>query len=175
MRRQYLLVKSFFVRNYEAIKLGLLAAILLTTLFMLNGQARTMKEILNINEQIKTLVNNDNIAREEARAQSQARDEVIIKYLKCIALIKPENRTQANIQECVDHAKVQTTNGQRDIADVTPSTSSPESEPPVVSRQTPTTSEPPEQPKPQPEPEPDTICTIPVVSRVVFDLILGRC
>lgn len=151
----YRATRIFFIRNYEAIKLGLLAAILVTTLMMLNNQTRTLREVLNVNEQvlkvseqIKTLIASDGNAREEARAQSQARDEVIIQYLKCIALIKPENRTSANIQECVDSARVQATTPSRDTQ--TPPIAVPQQQQSETPRQNPTTSGPPDQPAQEP-------------------------
>ena len=145
MKRAYLVVRSFFVRNYEAIKLGLLGAIFVTTIMMLNNQTRTLQEVLNVNEQIKIVLQNDTIAREDAIEQSRSRDEVIIRYLECIALIRPENRTPENIRACVDSARVDISGSVQTPAEVTPAqpviTPQQATPPP---RQEPTTSEPPE-------------------------------
>ena len=147
--RAYLRLRVFFTRNYEAIKLGMLSALFVVSIIMLNNQAQQMGQILEINEHMKALVERDSIHREEYRKESKERDERVILFLRCLVVIPYGQRDEANFNRCVDN-----------LGQVTSSVNTPEIAPEPAReerraiitptprqdtpRQEPTTSEPPE-------------------------------
>lgn len=149
--RAYLKLRVFFTRNYEAIKLGMLSALFVVSILILNNQAQQMAQILEINEHMKALVEQDSIHREEYRKESKKRDERVILFLRCLVLIPYGQRDETNFNRCIDNfgqvtgsvntpeiAPEPAREGDERRATITPT---PRQDTP---RQEPTTSEPPE-------------------------------
>lgn len=133
-------IQSWFIRYRGSLAIGVMAGVLLSNLYILHRQNELSSQILTVSEQIKNQIISDNKARKDARKDSQASDDIIINYLRCIALIHPEKRTETNIQDCVNTAKApqQSTSSQSVV---------PDKSDPSPPRQEPTTSEPPDRPK----------------------------
>lgn len=151
MNQIYRQSRLFFAKNYDAIKLGVLFGLLIANIMLINNQAQTMRQILNINERLETLVRQDAESRETARAEAEKRDERIIAFLRCIALIPYGERDETNFNECVEGfgtvKRTQNTpapKNNRERNNKATTVPTPQSIPP---KQEPTTSEPPEPPE----------------------------
>lgn len=152
--RAYLRLRVFFTRNYEAIKLGMLSALFVVSILMLNNQARQMGQILEINEHMQALVEQDAIHRDEYRKEAAKRDDRIVAFLRCIALIPYGQRDEANFNRCVDNSGQVT--GSVNTPEIAPEPAREERRATIIPtprqdtpRQEPTTSEPPEPPQPE--------------------------
>jgi hypothetical protein len=140
-------IRRFFTRNYDAIKIGMLVGLLVTNFIMLDKQSQTIKELLTVGEQLQTQVEADSAAREVAREEADERSSVILGYLKCIVLLKPNERNEVTVDNCLQSATEPVTSTQASEQSVTtaptPQSTTSATKEPV------TTSEPPE-PQEQP-------------------------
>lgn len=103
-------IRNFFSRHYEAIKLGLLVGLLVTNIFLLSQQANTLREVLSISDTIKQQIKEDNENRVQSRKESEQRNNLIIKYLRCIALIPYGQRTPETVDKCLSSQVVESSN-----------------------------------------------------------------
>lgn len=97
-------VRAFLVRYQLGILIGILGGLLLSNIWLNYHQKRTSDALYGVTTKIQEQIEVDNKSREEARKDSEARTTIIINYLKCIALIHPEDRTPAKVQNCVDNS-----------------------------------------------------------------------
>lgn len=130
--------RIIYRKYYDSIKMGLLMGLLISNVYLLVQQGKTLDRVLDISKQIKET------------------NQLTIDYVQCIALIHPDFRTQDSIQKCVTEGLVPTQI--RATSRPTKSNNKPtSSKAPVPTvqtnptpKQTPTTSTPPEEPRKNP-------------------------
>lgn len=142
--------KLFLKKNYDTIKIGVLIGLLATNIIMLNKQQSTISQVVDIGNRLEEQGQEADEYRLEAIKQSEKRDETIIQYLRCISLIRPENRTVQNVDRCVTTSRLPSSVGKFDKPEAAdksvtppPATATPQSTSKPI-KQEPTTSAPPE-------------------------------
>jgi MFS superfamily sulfate permease-like transporter len=129
-------IKRFFSHNYEAIKMGVLVGLLVSNIFLIFKQADTLSEVLSVSETIQGQIKEDNENRVQSRKESEQRNNLIIKYLRCIALIPYGQRTPETVDRCLSSQVVESSDRNNTqspvsqmalpsaiVSDVSPSTS----------------------------------------------------
>lgn len=127
---KFIRTRAWFIRYRESLTFGVLLGVLLTNVYILNQQIKTIDRVLDISKQIKES------------------NQVTVDYVQCIALIHPDFRTEKVIQECVKNGVVPNTIRASNKSTDTPTASSqatvPTQSTPTEERQEPTTSMPPD-------------------------------
>ena len=120
--------RIIYRKYYDSIKMGLLMGLLISNVYLLVQQGKTLDRVLDISKQIKET------------------NQLTIDYVQCIALIHPDFRTQESIQKCVTEGSVPTQirATQSKPEPTTAKTVVPPTPQATQPRETPTTSEPPE-------------------------------
>ncbi len=67
-------IQLFFIKHYDAIKLGLLVGLLVSNVVLISRQAQTIEEVLSVGEKIENQIKEDNAARRESREDNKNRD-----------------------------------------------------------------------------------------------------
>lgn len=162
-------LRCFYSRYYESMKLGLLVGLLISQIILLNKVNQSITESLRIGQSIENQVEVDNNARNVSRAEADKRHQTIISYLRCIVLLKPEERTPAAVDRCLETGNTPAATQEGITAPVPPA---PRND---TVRQSPTTSEPPAK-QPATEPEEQSLLeqiTEPILNPI-RDLLTGK-
>lgn len=121
---RFLKTRAWFIRYRTSIWFGVMLGVLCTNVYIIHQQSLLSKQILE-----KGRVNNN--------------------YLRCIALIHPEDRTPENVKACLKDASLPEKK-EESAQPTAPSSSTgtvPQSQSNTQPKDTPTTSEPPEKPE----------------------------
>lgn len=103
-------IRNFFSHHFEAIKMGVLVGLLVSNIFLIFEQADTLSEVLSVSETIEGQIKEDNKNRVESRKENEQRNNLIIEYLRCIALIPYGQRTPETVDKCLSSQVVESSN-----------------------------------------------------------------
>ena len=108
-------IRNFFSRHFEAIKMGVLVGLLVSNIFLIIKQADTLNQVLSVNKTIQRQEDNENRIKVESRKENEQRNNLIIEYLRCIALIPYGQRTPETVDKCLSEQTVGTINKKQPI------------------------------------------------------------
>lgn len=108
-------IRNFFSRHFEAIKMGVLVGLLVSNIFLIIKQADTLNQVLSVNKTIQRQIKEDNEHQVESRKEDEQRNNLIIEYLRCIALIPYGQRTPETVDKCLSEQTVGTINKKQPI------------------------------------------------------------